>query len=198
MGKERNPYHVPAGSPEGGQFTSGQLNKIENAAREAAGLPGKEYFYKTAMFKKRKELDEAKNESKRRREKYERDRVKARKESNKEYWNRIVADDWKELNIAEQKQAVISSDLKILEKQSSEPLDPGNWIKNRISETTYEYSNISHPEYGSIKVYQFGGWHMQRVAANYAVEFGDGKYEWFGSDGRDRLKNFLLKNFGIQ
>ena len=43
MGKERNPYHMPAGSPEGGQFTSGQLNKIENAAREAAGLPQKKW-----------------------------------------------------------------------------------------------------------------------------------------------------------
>lgn len=36
---ERNPYHVPAGSSEGGQFTSGQLKTIEGAARKAAGLP---------------------------------------------------------------------------------------------------------------------------------------------------------------
>lgn len=35
---ERNPYHEPAGSSKGGQFTSGQLNTITNAARKAAGL----------------------------------------------------------------------------------------------------------------------------------------------------------------
>lgn len=35
---ERNPYHLPAGSSEGGQFTTGQLDIIGNAARKAAGL----------------------------------------------------------------------------------------------------------------------------------------------------------------
>jgi hypothetical protein len=35
---ERNPYHVPAGSSEGGQFTSGQLDAITSAARTSAGL----------------------------------------------------------------------------------------------------------------------------------------------------------------
>lgn len=36
---ERNPYHVPAGSSEGGQFTTGQLDIISNAARKGAKLP---------------------------------------------------------------------------------------------------------------------------------------------------------------
>jgi hypothetical protein len=33
-----NPYHAPAGTSKGGQFTSKQLGTITNAAREAAGL----------------------------------------------------------------------------------------------------------------------------------------------------------------
>lgn len=39
---ERNPYHLPAGTEKGGQFTSGQLKTIEGAARKAAGLGIKE------------------------------------------------------------------------------------------------------------------------------------------------------------
>lgn len=38
MNKKGNPYHVPKGSSEGGQFTSGQLSTIEDNARQAAGL----------------------------------------------------------------------------------------------------------------------------------------------------------------
>lgn len=38
---ERNPYHLPKGTPEGGQFTTEQIDRIVNAARESAGLPDK-------------------------------------------------------------------------------------------------------------------------------------------------------------
>jgi len=35
---ERNPYHKPAGTSAGGEFTTRQLGIIENAARDAAGV----------------------------------------------------------------------------------------------------------------------------------------------------------------
>ena len=47
---ERNPYHLPAGTPEGGEFTTGQLGIIENAARKGAGLSSRADEI-TAVFK---------------------------------------------------------------------------------------------------------------------------------------------------
>lgn len=37
-----NPYHVPAGSSKGGQFTSGQLDVIEDSARKLMGISKRE------------------------------------------------------------------------------------------------------------------------------------------------------------
>lgn len=40
---ERNPYHLPKGTPEGGQFTTAQLDTIAGAARIGAGLMKNKY-----------------------------------------------------------------------------------------------------------------------------------------------------------
>lgn len=70
MTNKGNPYHVPAGNSKGGQFTSGQLNAIENSARETAGLPvnamirkgtGKIFINFPVKFPKYEEITNPKN-----------------------------------------------------------------------------------------------------------------------------------------
>lgn len=52
-----NPFHVPAGSSKGGQFTSKQLGTVEYIARESAGLPMKSNMT-DKLFGRIKELAE--------------------------------------------------------------------------------------------------------------------------------------------
>jgi hypothetical protein len=47
---ERNPYHLPKGTPEGGQFTSAQLDAIAGAARIGAGLMKNKYGRKNHLL----------------------------------------------------------------------------------------------------------------------------------------------------
>lgn len=68
---ERNPYHLPAGSSKGGEFTTGQLNKIGNAARESAGLSAKKWtgvqgFHGTTLDRAKKIYKEGISKSKNR------------------------------------------------------------------------------------------------------------------------------------
>lgn len=57
---ERNPYHMPAGTSEGGQFTTAQLDTIADAARIGANIPMTFDEWVIDNFSK-KELERIKN-----------------------------------------------------------------------------------------------------------------------------------------
>jgi len=60
-----------------------------------------------------------------------------------------------------------------------------------------KYQVPGRPEFGEVTRYHFGGWSMQRVAANSFVEYGGGKYEWSGQGARESANRFMKKTFGI-
>jgi len=155
-----------------------------------------------SMFQIREELDRINSQLKDARNqevRYMREYYKSGEtERDKEIWDYMI----KRVRELENKKYKLSEELKNLQKRVL-PLDPGNWIRDpgetkAIGGSYIIYRNPSHPEYGELKVYKFGGWSMQRVAANACVEFADGKFEWTGDSASVRADNFLEKYFGIK
>lgn len=192
---------APEGHPAGGQWVD--EGKVANEARKAAGLQEEDPMVNQQrmieLFNKRKELDQAQEEAKRLRKYYESARRDVYKNSDRRDWHQKMADGyWRQLSEQEKTNADLTRQLKELEKSVS-PLGFKEWVKvpKESKSIGGGWSYYSHPQFGEIGVYRFGGWSMQRVAANYAVEYGGGRFEWSGAKGEQRLRNFLAKHFGI-
>jgi hypothetical protein len=69
---------------------------------------------------------------------------------------------------------------------------------SHIAGSSTSYSHPEHPEWGTVEIYKFGGWSMQRVAANASVKWnGIVVGEWSGSSARDRANALAHDMFGI-
>lgn len=152
------------------------------------------------MFKLRSKLMQEQEDTKMYRANLSRIQNQRRKNYNDPWLKQKEDAARKEVNEHENRLAVATREFNE-HKKDVKPLDPGGWKKTDGQKalaggwTTYE--NEKHPEYGKVEVYKFGGWGIQRVAAQSQVVYGGGKFEWSGPSAADRAKDFIKKYFGI-
>lgn len=107
------------------------------------------------------------------------------------------------LSPVERELSNLKSEVYSMRKVAS--LGVGEWVKKDVPATTHlggSSKEYSHPEFGSVRHYSFGGWSMQRVAASATVEWTspEGKTyrrEWSGGIARESARTYLKSVYGI-
>lgn len=117
-------------------------------------------------------------------------------------WKENTQRAFKNLGPVERELSALKSEVFKLRKIAN--LGIGEWVKEPSDGMKHiggSSRGYIHPEFGKVSHYTFGGWSMQRVAANASVqwEFEGRIYrrEWSGSTARQSSYDYLKRTFGI-